>query len=121
MTKKQTIRIIRIALLVGTTISLFFVPWILVWAWILPLPDTVQEQADEAIDHGFDGIIVYVDQAGKPPAFYAAGWHDRKNNIPANLQALFKIASIGKLYDAVAVTKHVSFWSSESCLLQCFC
>jgi CubicO group peptidase (beta-lactamase class C family) len=72
------------------------------------LPDTIQEQADEAIAHGFDGIIVYVDEAGKPPAFYTAGWHDRKNKIPANPQALFKIASISKLYVAVAITKLVS-------------
>jgi len=86
---------------------MFFIPWILVWAWILPLPDTVQEQVNEAIDHGFDGIIVYVDEAGKPPAFYTAGWHDRKNKIPANPRALFKIASISKLYTAVAITKLV--------------
>lgn len=104
MTKKQ---IFRIVLLVSTVVSLFFVPWILVWAWILPLPDTVQEQVDEAIGHGLDGMIVYVDQAGKPPEFYAAGWHDRENKIPANPQALFKIASISKLYVAVAVTKLV--------------
>ena len=87
--------------------SLFFVPWILVKAWILPLPDTVQEQVNEAIDHGFDGMIVYVDQAGKPPEFYVAGWHDRKNRIPADPQALFKIASITKLYVAVAAAKLV--------------
>lgn len=107
MTKKQKKRILRIALLIGTITSLFFVPWILVWAWILPLPDTVQEQVDEAIGHGFEGMIVYVDQAGKPPAFYAAGWHDRDNKIPADPHALFKIASISKLYDAVAITKLV--------------
>jgi CubicO group peptidase (beta-lactamase class C family) len=107
MKKKQTKLIIRIALLVGTVISLFYVPWIVVWAWIQPLPDTVQKQADEAIGHGFDGIVVYVDQAGKPPAFYASGWHDPKNKIPAYPQALFKIASISKLYTAVAVTKLV--------------
>lgn len=108
MTKKQIKRILRIVLPIATIISMFFVPWILVWAWILPLPDTVQEQVNEAIGHGFDGIIVYVDQSGKPPAFYAAGWHDRKNKIPADPHALFKIASIGKLYDAVAVTKLVN-------------
>jgi CubicO group peptidase (beta-lactamase class C family) len=108
MKKKHTKRIIRIALLVGTIVSMFFVPWILVKAWILPLPDTIQEQANEAIDHGFDGVIVYVDETGKAPAFYAAGWHDRKNKIPANPNALFKIASISKLYTAVAVTKLVS-------------
>lgn len=80
----------------------------MVWAWILPLPNTVQEQLDEAIQHGFDGMVVYVDEAGKPPAFYAAGWHDKKMEIPAEPHALFKIASISKLYDAVAVTKLVS-------------
>lgn len=108
MKKKQTKRIIRIALLVGTVVSLYFVPWILVKAWILPLPDTVQGQLDQAIDLGFDGIIVYVDEAGKPPGFYAAGWHDPKNKIPANPKALFKIASISKLYTAVAVAKLVA-------------
>jgi CubicO group peptidase (beta-lactamase class C family) len=86
---------------------MFYVPWILVRAWITPLPDTVQEQLNEGIDYGFDGMIVYVDQAGKPAEFYAAGWHDRKKKIPAYPQALFKIASITKLYVAVATTKLV--------------
>ena len=93
---------------VGTIISLYFVPWVIIGAWLEPLPDTVQKQVNEAIDHDFDGIIVYVDEAGKPPGYYAAGWHDRKNKIPANPKALFKIASISKLYDAVAVSKLVS-------------
>jgi len=97
-----------VVLLVGTIVSMFFVPWLLVKAWILPLPDTVQEQLDEAIGHGFDGMIVYIDQADRPPQFYAAGWHNRESKIPAKPQALFKIASISKLYDAVAVTKLVS-------------
>lgn len=85
--------------------SMFFVPWILVWAWVLPLPGTVQAQLDEAIGHGFDGMIVYVDEAGQPPAFFTAGWHDRQNKTPARPQAFFKIASINKLYVAVAITK----------------
>ncbi len=108
MRKKRTKWIVRSVLFLGTGISLFFVPWLLVKAWILPLPDTLQEQANEAIDHGFDGMIVYVDQAGKPPQYVAAGWHNRASKIPANPHALFKIASISKLYDAVAVTKLVS-------------
>ena len=29
---------------------------------IKPLPDTVQEQVDDAIGHGLDGMIVYVDK-----------------------------------------------------------
>ena len=106
--KEKLKQIFRIVLLTGTAISLFFVPWILVWAWMLPIPNTIQEQVDEAIGHGFDGVIVYVDESGKPPAFYAAGWHDRKNKIPARPEALFKIASIGKLYVAVAITKLVN-------------
>lgn len=107
MKKKQTKRILRIIFIIASISSLYFVPWILVKAWILPLPETVQEQLNEGINHGFDGMIVYVDQAGKPPEFYAAGWHDRKNKIPAYPQALFKIASITKLYVAVATTKLV--------------
>jgi len=105
MTKKKKILIFRILLLTGTAISLFYVPWILVKAWILPLPDTVQQQVDEAIGHGFDGMIVYVDKAGKPPAFYHGGWKDRERKIPADPKSLFKIASISKLYTAVAATK----------------
>lgn len=99
--------IVRTLLLIGTVVSLFFVPWILVKAWILPLPDTVQEQVEEAIGYGFDGMIVYVDQAGKQPQFYTGGWKDREKKIPADPKSLFKIASISKLYTAVAATKFV--------------
>lgn len=105
MSKKEIKRILRIVFILVSISSLWFVPWPLVKAWILPLPDSVQEQVNEAIGYGFDGMIVYVDQAGRPPEFYAAGWHDRKNKIPAYPQALFKIASISKLYVAVAITK----------------
>lgn len=113
MKKKPKKLVLRIILLVGTITSLFFVPWLLVWAWILPLPDSVQQQTNEAIEHGFDGIIVYVDEGGVPPAFYAAGFHNKENKIPANPKALFKIASISKLYDAVAVTKLVNHGSLD--------
>jgi CubicO group peptidase (beta-lactamase class C family) len=95
-------------LLTGTIASMFFVPWILLRAMLAPLPDTVQEQLDRSIKYGFDGIVVYVDQAGQPPEFYAAGWKNRENKIPADPHALFKIASISKLYVAVAVTKLVN-------------
>lgn len=57
--------------------------------------------------YGFAGVIVYVDEAGKAPACYTAGWHDRENQVPARPDALFKIASISKLYTAVAITKLV--------------
>jgi CubicO group peptidase (beta-lactamase class C family) len=103
MTIKQSTLIIRVILFVGTLVSLTFVPWLLLKAWILPLPDTIQQQLDEAISHGLDGIVIYVDEAGKAPAFYAAGWHERENNMPADPHALFKIGSINKLYVAASI------------------
>lgn len=108
MSKKKVKNILRIAFILASISSLYFVPWILLKAWILPLPNTVQAQVDEAVDYGFDGMIVYVDEAGKPPAFYAAGWKNTENKIPADPHALFKIGSISKLYLAVSVAKLVS-------------
>lgn len=108
MIKRDRKQILRVVLIVASILSLFFVPWLLVKAWILPLPNTIQEQVDEAIDYGFDGVVVYIDQAGKAPSCFASGWHDREEKIPAKPNALFKIASISKLYDVVAVTKLVS-------------
>lgn len=69
------------------------------------MPDTVQEQVNKAPDYGFDGIIVYVGIKGEKPKFYAAGYKNRENEIPADPHALFKIASVGKLYNALAITK----------------
>ena len=107
--KKRIVQILRIIMpMVGIICIIVFPPWDGIWAWITPLPDTVQEQVDDATDHGLDGIIVYVDKAGEPPAFYAAGWKDRDNKIPADPHSFFKIGSISKLYDAVAVTKLVN-------------
>lgn len=106
--KKTKKLIFRIVLFASSIASLFFVPWLLVKAWILPLPNTVQEQLDEAVEHGFDGIVVYVDQTGEVPQYLASGWHNRETKIPAKPKALFKIASISKLYNAVAITKLVN-------------
>ena len=108
MTKNKIKNMLRITFILVSLSSLYFVPWLLIKAWILPLPDTVQAQVEQAIELGFDGMIVYAEQAGKPPQYFASGWHNRESKIPANSKALFKIASISKLYDAVAVTKLVS-------------
>ena len=78
------------------------------WVWLSPLPDTVQEQVDVAIDHRLDGIIVYVEKPGKSPNLYSAGWKNKENQVPADPHALFKIASISKLYIAVAAAKLVN-------------
>lgn len=101
----STKNIIRILLVVGTITSLYFVPWPIVKAWAKPLPDTVQEQVNEAIDMGFDGIIVYIDLRRKQPSYFAAGYKNRENKIPADPHALFKIASLGKLYNALTIAK----------------
>ncbi|WP_234572444.1 serine hydrolase domain-containing protein [Rhodohalobacter sp. 614A] len=104
--KKLIVRLLRIIMPILAIISIvIFPPWDGIWAWLPPLPDTVQEQVDDAIDHGLDGIIVYVDQSGKKPAFYSAGWKNKGTRTLADPHALFKIASISKLYIAAAATK----------------
>lgn len=105
MVNKQIKQFFKIVFIIASICSLAFVPWVLVKAWIKPLPNTVQEQVNEAINYGLDGMIVYVDEAGKPPAFYTGGWKNRANKIPADHKSLFNIGSISKLYVAVAITK----------------
>jgi len=106
--KKRLVFILRILAAIAVITSLVvFVPWKLVWPWLSPLPDTIEEQLDDAVAFGFDGIVVYVDRAGEEPAFYSAGWKNRAEQIPADPHSLFKIASIGKLYEAVSIAKLV--------------
>jgi len=107
MKKKQKIWILRMVLFIGTIVSLYFVPWPIVKAWIAPVPKSIQEQVNKAADYGFDGIIVYVDEKGKKPAFYTAGYKNKENKVPADPKSLFKIASVSKLYTAVAIAKLV--------------
>ena len=71
------------------------------------IPGTIQEEMDKAVDGVFDGMIVYVNQAGKS-SFYSAGFNNRENHIPADPHDLFKIASISKLYIAAATAKLVA-------------
>ena len=94
--------------IVAVVCIVVFPPWNGILAWLAPLPNTVQEQVDDAINHKLDGIIVYVDQADKAPALYAAGWKNKATQIPADPNALFKIASISKLYIAVATAKLIN-------------
>lgn len=93
----------RLLAALATIVSMaIFVPWPSVIAYLKPLPDSVQQQVDDAVRSGLDGVIVYIDRPGSAPGFYAAGWKDRENRIPADPHALFKIASISKLYIAAA-------------------
>ncbi|CAM3832212.1 serine hydrolase domain-containing protein [Litorimonas haliclonae] len=103
---KLTLRIAAAFLTVGSI--LIFAPWREAIHYLAPLPETVQEQVDAAIHQGVDGIIVYVQHDGEEAEFFAAGWHDKERQIPADPNALFKIASIGKLYNASAVAKLVA-------------
>jgi len=72
-----------------------------------PLPEGIDEVVERALDRGFDGMIVYVNQSGES-SFYASGWNNREDQIPADPHALFRIASISKLYIAAATTKLVA-------------
>ncbi|MCW3789668.1 serine hydrolase domain-containing protein [Plebeiibacterium sediminum] len=107
MTKKKSTLVIRILLFVGTIISLYFVPWPVLIAWITPLPNTVQEQVNKASDYGFDGIIVCVNRKGNDITYYTSGYKNRADKTPADPHSLFKIASVSKLYTALAITKLV--------------
>lgn len=95
-------------LFAATIVSLYFVPWPIVKAWIVPLPDSIQKQVDKAEDYGFDGIIVCINKKGNELEFYTSGYKDRENKIPADPNSLFKIASVSKLYNALAVAKLVN-------------
>ncbi len=72
-----------------------------------PLPETLDSELEKAIERDFDGIIVYVNQAGKS-SFHSAGWKNREDQVPANPHDLFRIASISKLYIAAAATQLVA-------------
>ena len=103
--KKRILQLVFIA--TSIICSLIFIPWGIIGTWIAPLPTSVQLQLDAAVASGFEGMIVYVDQAGKQPVTYVSGWKDRDKKIPSDPKALFKIASISKLYVAAAVAKLV--------------
>ncbi|BDF94819.1 serine hydrolase domain-containing protein [Pseudoalteromonas sp. KAN5] len=103
---KKALTLMRIAALIITFSSIyFFAPWKFALYYLSPLPATVQAQTIEAIEQGVDGIIVYVHKQGQQPEYFAQGWHNREQKIPAYPSALFKIGSIRKLYDAAALTK----------------
>ena len=107
--KNKTKFYLRVGAAIVTFASIYFLsPWEYALYYFSPLPDTIQEVADEAVERELAGIILYVHKKGQAPEFYASGWHDRQNKIPAYPQALFKIASIGKLYDASVIARLVA-------------
>ncbi|GAA5131851.1 serine hydrolase domain-containing protein [Thalassotalea piscium] len=108
MSNKNKI-IIRVTAAIVTVVSIYiFAPWKAAVYYFYPLPATIQEQVDNAVNWGLDGIIVYVQKQDQEGQFYTSGWHNRDKKIPTAPDALFKIASIGKLYRASAVAKLVA-------------
>lgn len=106
---KQTKPLLKVIIpVIAITCAVVFIPWILVRAWLTPLPSTIQEELNNALTYKLDCIIVYVDQKGKTPEFYGVGWNDKENKIQADPRALFKIASISKLYIATATAKLIN-------------
>ena len=106
LSKKTVVKIAFAAFMTVTSIYIF-APWEFGLYYLKPLPTSVQQEADNATRNGIDGILIYIDQKGQEPQALASGWHNRDNKIPAYPKALFKIASIAKLYVASAVTKLV--------------
>lgn len=109
MTTPRLVTLLRVLALIVVVVSVtVFAPVRLFVAWLAPLPDDIPTQLQQALDYGFDGVILYAERKGKPAQTYTAGWHNRSEKIPARPDALFKIASIGKLYTAVAITKLIA-------------
>lgn len=107
--KKTKLAILRVAAAIVTVTSIYiFAPWEFALYYLSPIPSSVQKQVDEAVDQGLDGIIIYAQKGEEDAELYAGGWHNRGKQIPAYPDALFKIASIGKLYDAAAIAKLVT-------------
>ena len=104
--KKQITHIMRVVAVIVTIGSIYlFAPWEYGLYYLKPLPETVQQELDSFIAQGVDGVIVYVDKKDAEPVSYVSGIDNRETQKPVRPDALFKIGSIAKLYDAAAVTK----------------
>ncbi len=89
-----------------TFVSIYlFAPWEYAWYYLQPLPATVQQELNNAVEQGIDGVLVYVDKKGSEPTYFVSGVDNRVSQQPVRPDALFKIGSIAKLYDAAAITK----------------
>lgn len=100
--RRASLKVVLAALLVSSVLSATSCD-----IRLKPLAGSVEAEVEDAINRGFDGIIVYIDHPGGSE-LYSAGWKDRHAQLPANPQSLFKIASISKLYIAAAATMIVA-------------
>lgn len=106
MTKWKIIALKAVLALSLTATSIYiFAPWEYGLYYLKPIPSTVEHEIAQATENGLDGMIVYVDGGDRVAQLYASGWHNKEQHLPAYGSALFKIASIAKLYEAAAVAK----------------
>lgn len=93
---------------VVTVVSVYlFAPWEYGLYYLTPMSTHVQQELDHVTHKYVDGVIVYVDRKGAVPAYYTSGVDNRAYQTAVRPDALFKIGSIAKLYDAAAITKLV--------------
>ena len=105
--QRKTVNALRILALVVVISSIaLFAPVQALFIYLAPQGEDIQTELDRAIDSGIAGMIVHVNAGrGTLPQSYAAGLHNRQTQQPAQTDALFKIASVSKLYVAAAVTR----------------
>jgi CubicO group peptidase (beta-lactamase class C family) len=73
-----------------------------------PTPQNIQSILDNATSRSIDGIVVYIDKTASEPQTFASGVQNKTDSEPADPASLFKIASLSKLFIAVAATKLVN-------------
>lgn len=74
-----------------------------------PAPaQTMQGILDSATSGSIDGIVVYIDKNDSELQSFASGVQNKSTSEPADPASLFKIASLSKLFIAVAATKLVN-------------
>lgn len=92
--------------LIAATVTLvclyLFAPWQAGFAYLMPLPDSIQQQVEAFEEYDLDGIIVYIDGPKHHSQLYSAGFSNKITGTPIKPNSLFKIASISKLYMASA-------------------
>jgi CubicO group peptidase (beta-lactamase class C family) len=69
------------------------------------MEDSVQLELEHALTFGLDGVIVCSIDADGGVSKFAAGLNNRADEIPAAPNDLFKIASIAKMYVALAAVR----------------
>jgi len=66
---------------------------------------TLQEALDHGIDQGVDALFLHISRADGSSVSAAAGVQDSNNATPADPAALFKIASVSKMFVAAAAAQ----------------